>query len=57
MKQQHEQLVMLEERCRKMVQLIKDKKKERAKMKDEVDAGAQPNGSVPKYSQEELERL
>lgn len=50
MKQQHEQLVMLEERCRKMVQLIKDKKKERAKMKDEVDAGAQPNGSVPKYS-------
>jgi cell division protein FtsB len=29
MKHQHEQLVMLEERCRKMVQLIKEKKKER----------------------------
>jgi len=29
MKHQHEQLVMLEERYRKMVQLIKDKKKER----------------------------
>jgi hypothetical protein len=29
MKHQHEQLVMLEERCRKMVTLIKEKKKER----------------------------
>jgi len=29
MKVQHETLVSLEERCRKMVQLIKEKKKER----------------------------
>jgi len=37
MKHQHEQLVMLEERCRKMVMLIKEKKKERQKIKDEID--------------------
>jgi hypothetical protein len=50
MKQQHEQLVMLEERCRKMVQLIKEKKKERAKIKDEADTGISANEGAPKYS-------
>lgn len=44
-----------------MVQLIKEKKKERLKLKDEVEQGllTGPNGggSGPKYSQEELERL
>ena len=53
MKQQHEQLVMLEERCRKMVQLIKEKKKERIKLKEDVDNGAinpGANGVGPKYS-------
>jgi len=39
MKQQHEQLVLLEERCRKMVLLIKEKKKERTKVKEEADNG------------------
>ena len=28
---------MLEERCRKMVTLIKEKKKERQKIRDEID--------------------
>ena len=45
-----------------MVQLIKEKKKERLKLKDEVEQGllTGPNGGGsggPKYSQEELERL
>lgn len=31
---------MLEDRCRKMVALIKDKKKERTKLKEEADSGA-----------------
>lgn len=35
MKVQHENLVVLEERCRKMRLLIKDKKKERTRLKDE----------------------
>ena len=51
---------MLEERCRKMVQLIKEKKKERMKLKDDVDNGANANtgnGGAPKYTQEELEKL
>jgi hypothetical protein len=50
---------MLEERCRKMVQLIKEKKKERLKLKEEVNNGAQnpANASAPKYTQEELEKL
>lgn len=51
---------MLEERCRKMVQLIKEKKKERVKLKDEVENGTASNvvaGAGPKYTQEELEKL
>lgn len=56
MKNQHEQLVLLEERCRKMVQLIKEKKKERLKLKEEADL-PNPGGNGPKYTQEELERL
>ncbi len=59
MKHQHEQLVMLEERCRKMVTLIKEKKKERQKVREDMDAGVAggANGSAPKYTQEELEKL
>ena len=63
MKHQHEQLVMLEERCRKMVQLIKEKKKERIKLKEDVEAGnglLNPNAANPantKYTQDELEKL
>ena len=65
MKHQHEQLVMLEERCRKMVTLIKEKKKERQKIRDEIDTtgannAAGGNGGAaggPKYTQEELEKL
>lgn len=57
MKHQHEQLVMLEERCRKMVTLIKEKKKERLKLKDDVDNGAHLAGGPPRYTQEELEKL
>lgn len=47
MKHQHEQLVMLEERCRKMVQLIKEKKKERQKIREDIDTtnnGGNANG-------------
>lgn len=59
MKHQHEQLVMLEERCRKMVQLIKEKKKERQKIREDIDTtnngGAGSGGQ--KYTQEELEKL
>lgn len=47
---------MLEERCRKMVQLIKEKKKERMKLKEEADL-PNPGSTGPKYTQEELERL
>ncbi len=50
MKVQHEQLVLLEERCRKMRTMIKDKKKQ-AK-----SAVAEENGE-PNYTVEELERL
>jgi hypothetical protein len=61
MKHQHEQLVMLEERCRKMVTLIKEKKKERQKIREDIDttnngAGGNANGGQ-KYTQEELEKL
>jgi chromosome segregation ATPase len=38
MKNQHEQLILLEERCRKMVQIIKEKKKERQKLKEESES-------------------
>ncbi len=54
MKNQHEQLVLLEERCRKMGQLIKEKKKEKAKLKEESESAANGGG---KYTMEELERL
>ena len=60
MKAQHETLVGLEERCRKMVQLIKEKKKERQKVREEIEGGAagvQQNTGGPKYTQEELEKL
>lgn len=50
MKVQHEQLVLLEERCRKMRTMIKDKKKQ-AKT-----AVAEENGEHH-YTVEELERL
>jgi chromosome segregation ATPase len=61
MKHQHEQLVMLEERCRKMVTLIKEKKKERQKIREDIDTtnnggGGNANGGQ-KYTQEELEKL
>jgi len=55
MKVQHEQLVMLEERCRKMKLLIRDKKKEKAKIKGELEGANQKTGQV--YTQEELDRL
>jgi len=51
MKNQHEHLIMLEERCRKMVQLIREKKKERQKQKHEADP------DEGKYTMEELEKL
>lgn len=59
MKHQHEQLVMLEERCRKMVQLIKEKKKERQKIREDIDTTNNNNGggNGQKYTQEELEKL
>lgn len=60
MKTQHEQLVVLEERCRKMKLLIKDKKKEKQKMKEEADKH-QPGGAggddVAEYTPEALQRL
>ena len=40
MKVQHEKLLGLEGRCRKMVQLIKEKKKERQKVREEIEGGA-----------------
>ncbi len=57
MKIQHETLVGLEERCRKMVQLIKEKKKERQKVREDMETGATTGGTGPKYTQEELEKL
>lgn len=56
MKHQHEQLVVLEERCRKMVTLIKEKKKERLKIKEDGD-NALTGAAPPKYTQEELDKL
>ena len=46
MKSQHEQLIVLEERCRRMNQLIKDKKKER-----------KGEGEEKRINEEEIERL
>ncbi len=43
-----------------MVQLIKDKKKERQKVREEIETGqngATAGGTGPKYTQEELEKL
>lgn len=58
MKHQHESLVVLEERCRKMVALIKEKKKERLKIKEDGDSALATSGAVaPKYTQEELDKL
>jgi hypothetical protein len=37
MKQQHENLIMLEEKCRKMAVVIKDKKKKKVEVKNEDD--------------------
>jgi len=58
MKVQHETLVSLEERCRKMVQLIKEKKKERQKVREDIETQNNGGGGTgPKYTQEELEKL
>lgn len=37
---------MLEERCRKMVQLIKDKKKERQKIREDIDTTNNNGGNT-----------
>ena len=50
MKNQHEQLILLEERCRKMVQLIKEKKKERQKLKEESESLLNGVGNTNKYT-------
>ena len=56
MKNYHEQLIGLEDRCRKMVTIIKEKKKERQRLQN--DQNVQNNdGQQNKYTQEELEKL
>jgi hypothetical protein len=45
---------MLEERCRKMVQLIREKKKEKQRLKQETDDIEQDKS---KYTMEELEKI
>ena len=48
----------MEERCRKMVQLIKEKKKERQKVREDIETQNNGGGGTgPKYTQEELEKL
>ena len=47
--------MLLEERCRKMKLLIRDKKKEKAKIKGELEGANTKAGQV--YTQEELDKL
>ena len=57
MKIQHEQLVVLEDRTRKMKLLIKEKRKDKQGPKNDFDGKDTAKEVNQEYTQEELDRL
>jgi hypothetical protein len=55
MKTQHESLVALEDKCRKMALIIKDKKKRRQELRDQQNV--QEAGLDRQFTKEDLAKL